>query len=68
MGSDAVNLLDKNLRKSGVLAHPTSFPSPYGIGDLGEGAYKFIDFLPLERQYLSSTLSKPHHYDDLLLP
>lgn len=45
MGSDAVNLLDKNLRKAGVLAHPTSFPSPYGIGDLGEGAYKFIDFL-----------------------
>ncbi len=30
---------------AGILAHPTSFPSPYGIGDLGKGAYKFIDFL-----------------------
>jgi len=32
-------------RAAGVLAHPTSFPSPYGIGDLGTGAYQFIDFL-----------------------
>ncbi len=32
-------------RKSGILLHPTSLPSPYGIGDLGEGAYRFIDFL-----------------------
>lgn len=30
---------------AGILVHPTSFPSPYGIGDLGEGAYAFIDFL-----------------------
>ena len=34
-----------NHRYSGVLAHPTSFPSPYGIGDLGQNAYDFIDFL-----------------------
>jgi len=32
-------------RTGGVLVHPTSFPSPYGIGDLGEGARGFIDFL-----------------------
>lgn len=32
-------------RYSGVLAHPTSFPSPYGIGDFGKGAYDFISFL-----------------------
>ncbi len=32
-------------RNAGVLAHPTSFPSPYGIGDLGQSAYDFIDFL-----------------------
>ena len=32
-------------RSSGILVHPTSFPSPYGIGDLGDGAYRFIDFL-----------------------
>jgi 4-alpha-glucanotransferase len=35
----------KLTRLSGILAHPTSFPSPYGIGDLGKGAYEFIDFL-----------------------
>ena len=32
-------------RKAGVLLHPTSLPSKYGIGDLGKEAYKFIDFL-----------------------
>jgi len=32
-------------RSSGILLHPTSLPSPFGIGDLGEDAYKFIDFL-----------------------
>ncbi len=33
-----------NNRKTGILVHPTSFPSRYGIGDLGSGAYEFIDF------------------------
>jgi len=32
-------------RSSAVLLHITSLPSPYGIGDLGEGAYRFVDFL-----------------------
>lgn len=32
-------------RSFGTLVHPTSFPSDYGIGDLGEKAYRFIDFL-----------------------
>ncbi len=32
-------------RSSGILLHPTSFPSQHGIGDLGKSAYKFIDFL-----------------------
>jgi 4-alpha-glucanotransferase len=32
-------------RSSGVLLHPTSFPSTFGIGDLGAEAYDFIDFL-----------------------
>jgi len=32
-------------RSSGILLHPTSFPSRFGIGDLGLEAYKFIDFL-----------------------
>lgn len=32
-------------RKSGVLLHPTSLPSSFGIGDLGQAAYTFIDKL-----------------------
>ncbi len=34
-----------SVRASGILLHPTSFPSPFGIGDLGINAYQFIDFL-----------------------
>jgi 4-alpha-glucanotransferase len=32
-------------RSSGILAHMTSLPSPFGIGDLGPSSYRFIDFL-----------------------
>jgi len=32
-------------RHAGILLHPSSLPSPYGIGDFGKGAYKFVDFL-----------------------
>ena len=32
-------------RQAGVLMHITSLPSKYGIGDLGEEAYKFVDVL-----------------------
>jgi 4-alpha-glucanotransferase len=32
-------------RSSGTLVHPTSFPSKYGMGDLGSEARIFIDFL-----------------------
>jgi len=32
-------------RSSGILLHPTSLPTTYGIGDLGPSAYCFIDFL-----------------------
>lgn len=32
-------------RSSGVLLHISSLPGSYGIGDLGQGAYEFIDFL-----------------------
>ncbi|BAZ45553.1 4-alpha-glucanotransferase [Chondrocystis sp. NIES-4102] len=34
-----------DFRASGVLLHPTSLPSRFGIGDLGETAYQFVDFL-----------------------
>ncbi len=32
-------------RCSGILMHPTSLPGPFGIGDLGDEAYRFVDFL-----------------------
>jgi 4-alpha-glucanotransferase len=32
-------------RASGILLHPTSLPGRYGIGDLGEWAYRFGDYL-----------------------
>jgi len=34
-----------NPRSSGLLLHPTSLPGPWGIGDLGQQAYDFVDFL-----------------------
>lgn len=39
-------------RSSGILLHPTSLPGPFGIGDLGDEAYKFIDFLEASGQKL----------------
>lgn len=34
-----------NARKSGILLHPVSLPGPFGIGDLGENAVRFADWL-----------------------
>ncbi|MEM9807836.1 MAG: 4-alpha-glucanotransferase [Cyanobacteria bacterium P01_D01_bin.56] len=39
-------------RASGILLHPTSLPSRYGIGDLGQAAYRFVDFLAETKQQL----------------
>ena len=41
-----------NKREAGILIHPTSFPSRYGIGDFGEEAYGFMDFLEQSGQRL----------------
>ncbi len=35
-------------RAAGILLHPTSLPSRYGIGDLGPSAYRFVDWLAAE--------------------
>ena len=43
-------------RTSGILLHPTSLPSPYGIGDMGIDAYEFVDFLQKSGQHLWQTL------------
>jgi 4-alpha-glucanotransferase len=39
-------------RASGILLHPTSFPSRGGIGDFGPAAYEFVDFLREAKQTL----------------
>ena len=43
-------------RKSGVLLHPTSLPSSFGVGDLGPAAYTFIDKLAEAGQTLWQVL------------
>lgn len=37
-------------RSSGILAHLTSLPSCYGIGDMGPASYDFIEFLKKSEQ------------------
>ncbi len=44
------------MRKSGILLHPTSLPGEWGIGDLGKGAYRFVDFLAAAGQQLWQVL------------
>ena len=39
-------------RSAGILLHPTSLPGKYGIGDLGDDAFKFIDFVEKAGQNL----------------
>ena len=39
-------------RQSGVFLHPTSLPSPHGVGDLGAEAREFVDFLASADQSL----------------
>jgi 4-alpha-glucanotransferase len=43
-------------RSSGILLHPTSLPGPYGIGELGPSAYRFVDYLSRARQTLWQVL------------
>ena len=43
-------------RKSGVLLHPTSLPSAFGVGDMGQAAYTFIDKLEEAGQTLWQVL------------
>jgi len=43
-------------RASGILLHPTSLPSRFGIGDLGDTAYQFIEFLSRSGQKLWQVL------------
>src|SRR5438874_8177196 len=47
-------LLDR--RRAGVLLHPTSLPSRFGIGDLGPAAFEFVDYLNRAKQSLWQVL------------
>ena len=52
-------------RRSGVLLHPTSLPGRFGIGDLGDAAYRFVDFLAAARQsYWQMLPLSPTGYGD----
>ena len=62
-------MLEQNNEKkpkkyAGILAHPTSFPSPYGIGDLGKGAHliSHSQHLPVSHLSLISTTSGRKSY------
>ena len=53
------------MRKSGILMHISSLPSPYGIGTLGQKAYDFADFLHHSGQRLWQLLPlSPTGYGD----
>lgn len=46
----------QSARTSGILLHPTSLPVSYGIGDLGDAAYRFVDWLVAAKQSLWQVL------------
>jgi 4-alpha-glucanotransferase len=37
-------------RSAGILLHPTSLPGPYGVGDLGNSAFEWVDVLVAAKQ------------------
>ena len=52
-------------RSSGILLHPTSLPGKYGIGDLGGGAFRFVDWLEAQGQSIWQVLPLgPTSYGD----
>lgn len=53
------------MRETGILLHISSLPSKYGIGTLGEEAYKFVDFLKTtNQQYWQVLPIGPTSYGD----
>lgn len=43
-------------RQAGILAHPTSLPSDFGVGDLGPSLTRFLDWLKLAGQSIWQVL------------
>ena len=53
------------MRASGILMHITSLPGSYGVGTMGENAFKFVDFLKKSGQSLWQLLPlNPTGYGD----
>ena len=53
-----------SVRRSGILLHPTSLPGPFACGDLGNDAYRFVDFLHQAGQTLWQMLPLGVPHDD----
>jgi 4-alpha-glucanotransferase len=53
---NTISWKNKLSRSCGVLLHVSSLPSPWGIGDMGDGAYQFIDFLAEAEQSIWQVL------------
>ncbi len=52
-------------RVSGILLHPTSLPGPFGIGDIGPEAERFLDWMAMAGQQLWQVLPlAPTGYGD----
>src|SRR3954471_15722074 len=45
VNSDSLPPFPPGYRASGLLLHITSLPSPYGIGDVGPAAFRWVDRL-----------------------
>jgi 4-alpha-glucanotransferase len=56
MANEKIESVITGRRGAGILLHITSIPSPYGIGDLGSGAYAFAGFLAEARQHMWQVL------------
>ncbi|MHA2298533.1 MAG: 4-alpha-glucanotransferase [Candidatus Hodarchaeales archaeon] len=61
MSIDSIDLLSSDDlfekgRYGGILLHPSSLPSEFGIGDLGSNLFRFIDFLNKHGQQLWQVL------------
>ena len=53
------------MRESGILMHITSLPGPYGVGAMGEYAFRFVDFLQNAGQHIWQILPlNPTGYGD----
>ncbi|MGC9333583.1 MAG: 4-alpha-glucanotransferase, partial [Anaerolineae bacterium] len=64
-GEPAAAFSPSSGRASGILLHVTSLPGRFGIGNLGDAAYRFVDFLAASgQQYWQVMPLGPTSYGD----